>query len=119
MEQAERAKNEINAMSYEAFLKRGFRFNKGLERAHKSELKNFIDCENGIKHKFLPSKEKQLSKIKDRLTKAIELITKNLDLDEVNEKALLELRAEIVIANSSFEINEIVESGLYFSQEHK
>lgn len=119
MEQAERAKNEINAMSYEAFLKRGFRFNKGLGRVHKSELKNLIDCENGIKHKFLPSRQKQLSEIKDRLTKAIDLITKNLDLDEVNEKALLELCSKIAIANSSSEINKIVESGLYFSQEHK
>ena len=119
MEHAEKAKNEINAMSYETFLKRGFRFNKRLRRAHKGELANLIDCENGINHKFLPNREKQLSEIKDRLTKAIQLIIKNLDLDELNEKALSDLYPEITKANSSSDINKIVESGLYFSQEHK
>lgn len=119
MEHTERAENEINAMSYETFLKRGFRFNKRLRRAHKSELANLIDYENGIRHKFLPSGEKQLSEIKDRLKKAIELITKNIDLDELNEKALSDLLLEINNAHSSTDINKIVESGLYFSQEHK
>lgn len=119
MEHAERAENEINAMSYETFLKRGFRFNKRLRRPHKSELANLINCENGIKHKFLPSKEKQLSEIKNRLKKTIELIIKNLDLDELNEKALSDLLPEIINAQSSTDINKIVESGLYFSQEHK
>lgn len=119
MENTERVKNEINAMSYETFLKRGFRFNKRLRRAHKSELANLIDFENGVRHKFLQSGEKQLFKIKERLTKAIELIIKNQDLDELNEKALSELYSEITKANSSSDINKIVESGLYFSQEHK
>lgn len=119
MEHAKRAENEINAMNYEIFLKRGFRFNKRLRRAHKSELANLIDCENGIKHKFLSSREKQLSEIKDRLNKAIELMIKNIDLDELNQKALTDLLPEIINAQSSMDINKIVESGLYFSQEHK
>lgn len=96
-----------------------FRFNKRLRRAYKSELANLIDCENEIKHKFLLSGEKQLSVIKDRLKKAIDLIIKKIDWDELNEKALSDLLPEITYAQSSTDINKIVESGLYFSQEHK
>ncbi|WP_298236856.1 hypothetical protein [uncultured Algibacter sp.] len=119
MEHAERIENEIKAMSYETFLKRGFRFNKRLRRAHKSELANLIDFENGVRHKFLPNGEKQLSEIKERLSKAIELIIKNRNLDEPNAKALSELYSDIAKASSSSDINDIVESGLYFTQEHK
>lgn len=117
MEHAERAENEI--MHYETFLKRGFRFNKRLRRPHKSELSNLIDFENGIRHKFLPNGEKQLAEIKKRLSKTIELIIKNRDLDELNEKALSELYSEIDNASSSSDIFKIVESGMYFTQEHK
>ena len=119
MKHAKRAENEINTMSYEIFLKRGFQFNKSFMMPHKSELANLINCENGIEHKFLPTREKQLFEIKNRLKKAIELIIKNLDLDELNEKALSELLPEIINAQSSIDINKIIESGIYFSQEHK
>ncbi len=119
MEHAERAENEIKAMDYEAFLNRGFRFNKRLRRAHKSELVNLINFENGVRLKILPNGEKQLPEIKERLTKAIDLIIKNRELDETNEKALSELYPDIAKASSSSDIKAIVESGLYFTQEHK
>lgn len=114
-----RPQNEVNAMKYKNFLKRGFRFNRRVSRASKSELINLINCENGIKHTFLPNREKQLSEIKGRLIKAIELIIKNNHLDKINEKALSDLSIEVNNANSSSDINKIVESGLYFSQENK
>ena len=82
-----RPQNEVNAMKYENFLKRGFRFNRRVSRASKSELINLINCENGIKHTFLPNREKQLSEIKGRLIKAIEL--KSLSSREIfSEKHL-------------------------------
>ena len=40
-----RPQNEVNAMKYENFLKRGFRFNRRVSRASKSELINLINCE--------------------------------------------------------------------------
>ncbi|WP_340156343.1 hypothetical protein [uncultured Winogradskyella sp.] len=119
MEHAKSAENEIKSMNYETFLKRGFRFNKRLRRAHKSELANLINYENGIRHKFLPNGVKQLSEIKERLNKAIELIIKNQELDEPNKKALSELNFDVANASTSSDINTIVESGLYFTQEHK
>lgn len=73
-----------------------------------------IDCENGIKPKFLLSGEKQLSEIKDWLKKDIGLIVKKIDLDEPNEKTLSNLLPEITYAQSSADINKIVESIFYF-----
>lgn len=118
MEHKQKIENEIKAMNYETFLKRGFRFNKRIARAHKMELLNFIDFKNGTRSKFLRNRKKQLSDIKSRLNKTIELIIENQNIDKTNEKALLELKNEIENSNSSADNNSIVESVLYFTQEN-
>ena len=91
--------DERRAMSYEIFLKRGLRFDKRSRRPNKSELANLIAFENGVKHKFLPNGEKQLSEIKVRLNKSIKLMVTNLDMEETNEKALTELLSDIIKAS--------------------
>lgn len=110
---------EIRAMSYENFIKRGLRFDKRSRRPHKSELANLIDFENGVRHKFLPNGEKQLSELKARLTKAIKLMVTNLDLDEAKEKELTELLSDIEKASSSLDISNIVELGMDLTHEHR
>jgi len=119
MEHTERIENERKAVNYETFLKRGFKFNKRFRKPHKSELANLIDFENGIKQKFLPNRENQLYKIKERLSKTIDLILENCNMDEIKKKDLSELYSDIAKANSSSDINRIVESGLYLTQDYK
>ena len=62
MDIKENQKNHSNAMSYEFFLNRAFKYDKRLNRPNKSELINLIKAENGNGPTFLPNFEKQLDK---------------------------------------------------------
>lgn len=111
--------NETKGMLYEAYLNRGLRFDRRQKRASKMELLNLINTENGKGFKFHGSAEKQLEELKERLTKATQLMIKHLDLDDVNEKALINFLEDIKYAHNSEELVQLVDEALYFTQENK
>jgi hypothetical protein len=80
---------EINAYGkgsvYSLLLERAFEFDKRLGRPSVTEFENLVDAEKGKSYKWLPSKDKQLDEIKQRLKRAIELLLsqKKYHIDDV------------------------------------
>jgi len=111
--------NETKGMLYEAYLKRGLRFDKRKRRASKMELLNLINTENGKGFKFHGSASKQLAEIKVRLKSATTLMIKHLEIDGVNEQALHSFLEELNSVNNAEDIARLVEEALYFTQENK
>lgn len=111
--------SETKGMLYEAYLNRGFRFDRRKRRASKMELLNLINTENGKGFKFHGSADKQLAELKKRLQESTQLMIKHLDLDSVNEQALHSFLQELESTNSADEIVELVDEALYFTQENK
>lgn len=97
-------------MSYENFIRRAFQCDNGSKHgAQVSFVRNLIDTENQEAWvKQLPKFEKQLEKVKDYLTKAIEKYLKRNP--SPNEKvSLLALNEEVKTAYTSSQIVSIVE----------
>ncbi len=85
---------KLSGLKYEAILKRGFQFDKRLRRSHKAELINLINAENSVANRSLGTIETQLASIKNRLTKALDLINENLP-DHPNN---VQLRSSVLFA---------------------
>ena len=111
--------NETKGMLYEAYLNRGLRFDRRKRRASKMELLNLINTENGKGFKFHGSATKQLKVIKIRLIDATNLMIKHLDLDSVNEQALLKFLEELQNTSNSENVVKLIDEALYFTQENK
>ena len=98
-------------MSYEFFLTRAFKTDNRIKRASKQEFINLVNSENGKKLSFLPSFDKQLEEVKDRLEKAINIFIEKSNDD--NELLILKkIESKITNIQSYKDINEIIEIGL-------
>ena len=107
-----------NSASYENFLNRAFRYDKRISIGNNQELLNLIETEKGNIFSFLPTKKKQLEKIKQRLIKATNIFLKQ-KLDKIEKEDLKYLLAIIEKADSAQDIFKIIEMGLIYTKKLK
>lgn len=104
-----------NASLVEIFLNRAFKFDQRIIPAHLQEFLNLINAENGNRLSILPTYEKQLDKMKEQLTKAVRLLSKQ-KIDSANKEKLIGLLAKIEAADSSDELFKASKAGLEYTQ---
>lgn len=115
METVKQQDNYLDSWSYENFLTRAFKFNRSLRRPSNQEYLNLIEAEQGNTHSWLPRFEKQLSEVRARLEKAVDIfVSKSKDQGQIRN--LEYLRSEIVQISSFHDIPEIVKTGLEITQ---
>ena len=105
-----------SGMNYENFLKRAFKTDKRIERANKQEYINLANAENGKKLSILPSFDKQLEEVKNRLAKALIIFITNSNNDE-QLSVLNFLKNKIPEIKSYKDVNKIIEIGLENTKE--
>ncbi len=96
------------SMDYEAFMKRALSLDNRIRRPVNQEYLNLVREEKARNQKEI---NKELSYLKQRLQKAIEIFEKHT-INPADKVGLVALMPLIEIAKSSDDINKIVEKGL-------
>lgn len=104
-----------NASIYEIFLNRAFRHDGRISEAHLQEFLNLIDAENGKRHSFLKTHDKQVAEMKKRMKRAVDIFLKQ-PLDKSDKDKLRELLPLIESAYSSDDFFRVVKAGLDYTQ---
>ena len=95
------------------------RFDSKIKHPHKSEMTNLINTEEGVKLVYVGSIAFQLKELINRIHRAIDLMTKNLNLNREEKEGLLKLLDEINFVNNSDQIIIIIEKGLKLTDRFK
>jgi hypothetical protein len=103
--------NYTDSMSYEFFIRRAFNCDRDSNGADQSYMRNLLDAEEGNRHSFLPTLEKQLNNVKKYLGKAFEKFLKK-DISESERTALIALQQLAENSSSGYELLDIANRGL-------
>lgn len=96
-------------LSYEYLIRRAHKCVRGSRNgAEGSLITNLVAAENGNRHSFLPTKEKQLEAVKKYLAKALEKFL-SMKVTEEERETLTYLKDRTLNAYSSVELSGIVE----------
>lgn len=99
------------SFGYEILIRRAFNCGRGEHGADSALMKNLLEAENGKRHSFLPSREKQLLTVKKNLLKAIDKFLTNRKIIE-SRGILSGIRNQIESAGSGAELLTHIEKVL-------
>lgn len=113
---------EIKGSAYETFIRRAYLDSDNSKPgAHKSIIINLISAENGDPplDKRLGSSEKQLSKAKTYIQKALDKYLKMKCIPPINLEKLGYLKQKIDLARTSYDLMGIIYEGLELTESVK
>ena len=97
-------------LSYEYLIRRAHKCVRGsLNGAEASLLTNLVAAEDGTRHSFLSTKEKQLEAVKKYLSKALDKFL-SMKITAEERETLTHLKNRTLNAYSSVELSDIVET---------
>lgn len=106
-------------MPYETFIRRAFKCPRGSKHgADGAYMTNLIDAESGAKQFKLGTPEKQLSNIKDNISKALDKFLR-FKLSPQESETITHLKNRTEGANSSYDLQQVLDEGLEVTQRFK